>query len=135
MPRSVIAISVACCRRPVALSSSRVSPESGTHPRATMGRTNALTPHAATRSGMTAGEVRMNGGQIRAITFGPGDAGSVAVDADRVFVSGGGSAFLAGMFSRTEQGSTGAGGAVAVTAGELEVRDGGLIASDSVGAK
>jgi filamentous hemagglutinin family protein len=72
-------------------------------------------------------EVR-NGGEISSVARSGGGAGSVEIRADEVLVSGDGSLFSTGITSETGSG-TGKGGAVGVTAGRLEVRNGGEISS------
>ena len=72
------------------------------------------------------------GGVIISDTFAEGDAGTVAVQAERLLISDdGGSKVFTGIGSRAREGSTGAGGTVTVKAGELEVRGGSRISTDT----
>jgi filamentous hemagglutinin family protein len=82
-------------------------------------------------------EIR-GGGEIRSSTFGAGNAGTVEVLAtDRLLISGTGAPIgmktgfpaLTGISSSVEEGSTGAGGTVAVTAENLELRADGKVRS------
>jgi large exoprotein involved in heme utilization and adhesion len=79
-----------------------------------------------------------NGAQIISTTWGPGDAGQITIEADRLLVSGfdprRGSQYASGIGSSTQPGSTGWGGAVAVTAHDVTVQDGGQIASSTFGS-
>jgi hypothetical protein len=66
--------------------------------------------------------------------LGSGDGGQVTVKADRLLISSGKVAeFPSVIASSAEPGSSGRAGSVAVTAGELELHDGGLIASSTFG--
>jgi filamentous hemagglutinin family protein len=77
-----------------------------------------------------AGELSLrNGALFASSTFGPGQAGTIAVRAGHLFVSGDGAEQFSGIFSLASSGSTGAAGTVAVTARELELRNGGQIGS------
>ena len=86
---------------------------------------------------VTAGDLELrNGGQISSDTFGSGNAGTVTVQADRLLISGDGTAegsSFTGIASAA-YGSTGAAGTVQVTAGDLEVRNGGQISSSTFGS-
>jgi filamentous hemagglutinin family protein len=70
-----------------------------------------------------------NGGQISGSTFASGDAGTVAVKAGRLLVSGANSDAM--ITSSANSGSTGRAGSVAVTAHELELRNGGMISTST----
>ena len=63
------------------------------------------------------------GGEIRSATFSSGDAGRVAIEADRLLVQGG------VISTGTQPGSSGTAGTVAIVARRLEVLDGGQISS------
>src|SRR4051794_11369360 len=83
---------------------------------------------------IAAGDLQvLNGGLIRANTSGAGGAGTVSVRADRLFISRAGAADT-GIVSRIERLATGAGGRVEVTAGDLQVRTGGVISATTFGA-
>jgi filamentous hemagglutinin family protein len=78
-----------------------------------------------------------DGGQIHSITYASGNAGqvTVTVTADRLLVAGVDAAGYGGLISSgTFSGSTGQAGVVAVSARELELRDGGQIGSATWGA-
>ena len=91
---------------------------------------------AAPISTSNAGTVRVTardieirgGGEIRTTTFGAGDAGTVEVVAtDRLLISGAGASVMGfprftGIASTVEEGSTGSGGDITVTAGVIEMR-------------
>jgi len=80
---------------------------------------------------VTARELELrDGGQITSSTRGSGDAGQVAVTADRLLVSGSPSVIA----STAQPGSAGQAGTVAVSARELELRDGGQISSATFGS-
>jgi large exoprotein involved in heme utilization and adhesion len=93
--------------------------------------------HSSGRGGtimIAAGDLQvLNGGLIRANTSGAGAAGTVSVRADRLFISRDG-ATDTGIVSRTERLATGAGGRIGVTAGDLQVRNGGVISATTFGA-
>jgi hypothetical protein len=78
-------------------------------------------------------EVR-NGGEISANTSGAGDAGTVIVRANRLLISrdGAGETGITSTTDSTKRGA-GAGGRVEVTAGDLEVRNGGEISASTSG--
>jgi filamentous hemagglutinin family protein len=81
-------------------------------------------------------EVR-GGGLIRSGTDGGGNAGPVTVEAGRLLVVGGGAAApttLSLISSTVTTGATGDGGAVTVRAGEVELRDGAGISTDTFGS-
>jgi filamentous hemagglutinin family protein len=81
---------------------------------------------------VTAGELELHdGGQIAGATFGAGPGGQVTVTADRLRIVGGRAGSLSTIASSAAPGSSGAAGTVMVTAGELELHDGGQIASDT----
>jgi filamentous hemagglutinin family protein len=81
---------------------------------------------------VTAGELQVrNSSEIRSSTFGRGPAGTVTVHADKLLVSGDGAVFLTGIVSTANRVSAGAGGKVAITAGELQVRDGGEVSTST----
>jgi filamentous hemagglutinin family protein len=86
------------------------------------------TGHAGTVV-VTARELELHDGPINANTFGSGDGGQVTVNADHLLVSGDGR-----IDSSAQAGSTGHAGTVAVTAHELELHDGGWIASNTRGS-
>src|SRR3954470_16478322 len=94
--------------------------------------------HSSGRGGtimIAAGDLQVrNGGQISANTFGTGDAGTVSVTADRLFISHDGAPADTGITSRNARGSTGAGGRGEVTAGDLQVHTGGVISATTFGA-
>jgi large exoprotein involved in heme utilization and adhesion len=82
-------------------------------------------------------EVR-DGGQINSSTWGAGDAGQVTVNARHLVVSGVQGAKDLGYTSvisgSAEPGSSGRGGAVTITADQVDVRDSGQIATSTSGA-
>jgi hypothetical protein len=100
-----------------------------------------------------AGEVLLlDGGVVATNTFGTGDAGDIAITAERVLVSGinadlaqylgarGGSADEARSALKSgtssaflREGTTGNGGDISVVAGELELTDGGMISANTTG--
>jgi filamentous hemagglutinin family protein len=91
---------------------------------------------AAGTVAVTARELELrDGGAISSGTSGAGDAGQVTVEADRLLVTGLNAAgYPSKIASSAERGSTGAAGTVTVTAArELELRDGGVITSDTFG--
>jgi large exoprotein involved in heme utilization and adhesion len=95
-------------------------------------------PGATGRAGTVAVTTRelelRNGGFIFSSTFGPGDAGQITVNADRLLISGNVAAGFTGIASSAEPGSTGQAGTVAVTARELELRNvGGQISTGTWG--
>jgi hypothetical protein len=67
-------------------------------------------------------------GVIASVTFGPGDAGAVAVTAGRLTVADG------GVVQTNSEQASGAAGDVSVQARHLTVRDGGLIGSSGTGS-
>jgi filamentous hemagglutinin family protein len=83
-----------------------------------------------------------NGGVISSNTQATGKAGTVRVEADRLFASGDGSQSFTGISSATGGRSTGAtggrstgaGGAVAVRAGTIHLRDNGAVSAESQGS-
>jgi filamentous hemagglutinin family protein len=86
-------------------------------------------------------EIR-NAGRISSLTLGAGDAGVVTVEADRLLIDGQGSPSTTGIVSDASRlvastgqvvVASGAGGAVAVTAGDLQIRDGATISSTTFG--
>jgi filamentous hemagglutinin family protein len=90
----------------------------------------------AGRVAVTAREMDLHdGGQIHSDTYGPGDAGQVIIKADRLLVAGAKEAgYASGIFSSAHRGATGRAGSLAVTARELELRDGGQIDSSTWGS-
>src|SRR3712207_7468292 len=87
---------------------------------------------------VTARELELrNGGEIASSTFGHGDAGQVTVTADRLLVSGADAAGYPSNFStiasQASRSATGRGGTVAITARELELRNGGQISGSTLG--
>jgi filamentous hemagglutinin family protein len=90
---------------------------------------------AAGTVAVTARELELrDGGTMSSGTSGAGDAGRVTVKADRLLVTGLNAAGSPSKIaSSAERGSTGAAGTVTVTARELELRDGGVITSDTFG--
>jgi filamentous hemagglutinin family protein len=72
------------------------------------------------------------GGEIASRTASSGDAGSVRVHAGEIVIDGPPGTFTA-IDSRAEAGSTGNAGRVEVTAQDISLLDGGLIASDTSG--
>ena len=103
------------------------------------GQLVAVAQGAAGSVTVAAREIELrNFGQIRSSTFGPGDAGAVAVGADRLLIDGAGSGGLTGVKSeaaRSAFGVTGDGdaGAVTVTANELEILNSGRVSSSAAG--
>ncbi|ODS24428.1 hypothetical protein AB835_03780 [Candidatus Endobugula sertula] len=82
-----------------------------------------------------AGEIEvLGGGEIGSNTFGAGDAGSIAVLAERLSIDRVGADFLTGIFSDTDVMSTGDAGSIDIQAGEIEVFGGGEISSSTFGA-
>jgi filamentous hemagglutinin family protein len=74
------------------------------------------------------------GGEISSGTAGAGNAGRISVTADRLRIDGTNSTgSFAGITSSAVPGATGSAGAVAVTAGTLDVLAGGQIASSTAG--
>ncbi|MEK0084556.1 hypothetical protein, partial [Benzoatithermus flavus] len=74
------------------------------------------------------------GGEISSGTFGKGNAGEVTVNARQLTIDGPNSPSFAGIGSQANAGSTGGrAGAVTVTAGLLELRGGGTIATSTFG--
>jgi filamentous hemagglutinin family protein len=81
---------------------------------------------------VTAGELQVrNSSEVRSSTFGRGPAGTVTIYADKLLVSGDGAVFLTGIVSTANRVSSGAGGNVTITAGDLQVRNGGEIGSST----
>lgn len=74
-----------------------------------------------------------SGGQIASTTFGPGNAGDVRIDADRLFISGDNAQVLTGVTTQANRGSSGDAGKVTVTADHLELLDGAKISSLTFG--
>ncbi|HSA80755.1 MAG TPA: filamentous hemagglutinin N-terminal domain-containing protein [Geminicoccaceae bacterium] len=77
-----------------------------------------------------------DGGSIRSSTAGPGNAGAVQVAAERIVLAGGnGDARISSFAGVQPDGvpSSGNAGAVRIEAGDLTVRDGGLIESSTFG--
>jgi large exoprotein involved in heme utilization and adhesion len=86
---------------------------------------------------VTAGELTLlNGGYISSDTYAGGSAGPVVVHADRLLISRNGAVTFTGISSVAENQSTGSAGQVSVTAGELQITDGGQInaGTNSTGA-
>ncbi|MFL5283099.1 MAG: filamentous hemagglutinin N-terminal domain-containing protein, partial [Rhodopila sp.] len=74
------------------------------------------------------------GGQITAGTYSSGDAGSVSVRVPGTMViDGSGATGLTGIGSQAQPGSTGNAGSMAVSAGNLTIRNGGAISSNTFG--
>jgi large exoprotein involved in heme utilization and adhesion len=103
---------------------------------------NEVATGAGGRVEVTAGDLQVrNGGQIRANAFGVGAAGTVSLRADRLLISGDGARdpttgrpAVTGISSSAGRDTTGAGGRIEVTAGDLQVRNGGLISVNTSGA-
>jgi large exoprotein involved in heme utilization and adhesion len=74
-----------------------------------------------------------DGGQIFSGTFGLGNGGTVEVRADHLLIKGSHGDFPSLISGSAQPGSGGAAGTVAVTARELELRDGGEIFSGTFG--
>ncbi|HEX2525045.1 MAG TPA: filamentous hemagglutinin N-terminal domain-containing protein [Geminicoccus sp.] len=78
----------------------------------------------------------LNVGAISSSTFAAGDAGNVFVEAGQLIIdSGFASPAFTGITSQTNPNSTGSAGVVTVKAGQLQIRRGGLITSDTQGTK
>ncbi|KFB72974.1 MAG: hypothetical protein AW09_001810 [Candidatus Accumulibacter phosphatis] len=74
----------------------------------------------------------VNGGQVSASTYGPGDAGTVKVNAGSIAIDGRNSRFATGIDSNASSGSMGNAGSVDVSAvGALSVVNGGEISSNT----
>jgi large exoprotein involved in heme utilization and adhesion len=101
------------------------------------GIATSANPDSTGRAGtvaVTAGELELrNGGAIFSGTFGPGDAGQVTVETDRLLVAGDGATAFTGITSNTDAGSTGAGGAVTIQAGNILLQDQGKVTTQSDG--
>ena len=85
---------------------------------------------------VTAGQLTLrNGGQISASTFGSGGAGDVSAHiGGDLSIDGSASGSLTGIFSNSNPGATGTGGHIDVTAGQLELRNGGEIETSTFGS-
>ena len=101
--------------------------------------TSSAEPNSTGRAGtvaVTARELELrNGGAIFSSTFASGDAGQVTVSADRLLISGDDATDFTGIASSNGYSSLGRAGMVAVTARELELRNGGQIFSSTWGAR
>jgi filamentous hemagglutinin family protein len=83
---------------------------------------------------LTTGELLVkDGSQISSGTYTAGDSGDLSVTAERIEVSGGNNDFPGGLFAGAYEGA-GKGGNLTLTTGELLVRDGGQISSETYGA-
>ncbi len=71
----------------------------------------------------------LEGGEIRSSTFSEGDAGRVAIEADRLLIRGDSPEFFTGIANSAEPGSSGDAGDDRIVAGELEILAGGAITS------
>src|SRR3954467_11772526 len=91
--------------------------------------------HSSGRGGtimIAAGDLQVrNGGLIRANPSGAGAAGTVSVRADRLLISRDGAPVETGIDSDTADTATGAGGRGEVSAGDLQVLNGGLIRANT----
>jgi large exoprotein involved in heme utilization and adhesion len=74
-----------------------------------------------------------DGAEITSSTWGAGDAGQVTVKADHLLVVGTNSIYTSTISSSANFGSTGAGGAVTVQAQSMELRDRGVVTTESDG--
>ncbi|AOW98821.1 hypothetical protein BJP34_04575 [Moorena producens PAL-8-15-08-1] len=77
-----------------------------------------------------------DGARVSANTFGEGDGGNLTVDADSTVKLIGTSAngrIVGGLFAQANPGSTGNGGDVSITTGELIVKDGARVSTDTRG--
>jgi len=69
-----------------------------------------------------------NGGEVRSLTFGSGNAGAIAVDADFIHIDGESNSSLAtGIFSSSESLASGSAGRIDVITDSLDVINGGAI--------
>jgi filamentous hemagglutinin family protein len=85
-------------------------------------------PAAAADVSVAAGNLTIvANGEIGSFTYGPGNAGRVAVSVPGTLSIDGTPAFLTGIFSATETGSSGAAGTVSVNTGSLSIKEDGLI--------
>jgi filamentous hemagglutinin family protein len=84
---------------------------------------------------VTAGQLTLrNGGLMSASTFGAGDAGRVSVHVGGdLSIDGSSSGSLTGLFSNSNPGATGMAGHVGVTAGRIELQNGGQIGTSTYG--
>ena len=99
--------------------------------------------NAVTGSSGNAGEVVVmatdlqisNSGEIGSATSGSGDAGSVEVRADQILIDGFAAPIgrLTGITSSSESDLSGNAGSVIIATGNLQIRDGGLVASETFG--
>jgi filamentous hemagglutinin family protein len=76
-----------------------------------------------------------DGGVVSTSTFGPGNAGRIALQADTLLVNGAGASTFTGIASSAQPGSSGAAGAVSVIAsGSATLEDGGAVSTKTSGA-
>jgi large exoprotein involved in heme utilization and adhesion len=81
---------------------------------------------------VSAGDLQVrNGGKISTDTFSIGSAGTVAVQTDHRLISGDDTPYISGINSDADFGSTGGAGTMQVTAGDLQLLNGGQISSNT----
>jgi filamentous hemagglutinin family protein len=74
------------------------------------------------------------GAKISSTTFGRGDAGSIAIRAKDISISGGSASLASGILAPVSPGATGRGGAITIQAERLNVTDGAQIFTTTLGS-
>jgi filamentous hemagglutinin family protein len=95
---------------------------------------NRAAAGGAGRVTVTATDLQIrDGAEISSGTSGRGDAGEVAVEADRLTIDGAGVIFATGIATQANEPDTGDAGRITVTATDLQIRDGGTVSSGTFG--
>ena len=74
-----------------------------------------------------------NGARISSSTFGPGDAGQIAIQVDDILIDGDGASQPTGVTSEAEIQSSGNAGFLTINADDLTIRSGGVVSTFTLG--